>query len=264
MTSDYPPQAASAIRGALSAVREGLGAVTGAGPSAVLSARTPCWGGVTDAPSDRPKRPGQRQIEPRQRTNAPSWAVGRAGAVLGTKACPLRRPLDCPEWPSASPQPAAPTDETQRPTDETQRPTDEAQRPADEPRRRCLPAALVLGARGCGAPAFGQRLLSHPDVARAPRGLAPWWTYPSLENFTEHPGMRRAVAGVVAREDGARYGARHGAPPAPATALLLVQQSTLDARSAGWGRVLRAKGVELFDLLPRVQASLVKLPLMAF
>jgi hypothetical protein len=42
-----------------------------------------------------------------------------------------------------------------------------------------------------------------------------------------------------------------------------VQQSTLDARSAGWGRVLRAKGVELFDLLPRVQASLVKLPLMA-
>ena len=84
--------------------------------------------------------------------------------------------------------------------------------------------------------------------------------------------MRRAVAGVVAREGGARHGARyggrhgarHGAPPAPATALLLVQQSTLDARSAGWGRVLRAKGVELFDLLPRVQASLVKLPLMAF
>ena len=77
--------------------------------------------------------------------------------------------------------------------------------------------------------------------------------------------MRRAVAGVVAREGGARHGARHdarhGAPPA--TALLLVQQSTLDARSAGWGRVLRAKGVELFDLLPRVQVSLVNLPLMA-
>jgi hypothetical protein len=257
MTSDCPPQAAAAIRGALSAVREGLGAVPGAGPSAVLSARTPCWGGVTDAPSDRPKRPGQRQHDPRQRTKAPSF-----------KACPLRRPLDCPEWPSASPQPAAPTDETQRPIDEPQRPTDEPQRPADEPqrradepRRRCLPAALVLGARGCGAPAFGQRLLSHPDVARAPRGMAPWWTYPSLENFTEHPGMRRAVAGVVAREDGARHGAlhgaRHGALSAPATALLLVQQSTLDARSAGWGRVLRAKGVELFDLLPRVQASLV-------
>ena len=189
MTSDCPPQAASAIRGALSAVREGLGAVPGAGPSAVLSARTPCWGGVTAAPSDRPKRPGQRQHEPRQRTKAPSWAVGRAGAVLGTKApslkaCPLRRPLDCPEWPSNSPQPAAPTDEPQRPTDEPQRPTDEPQRRADEPRRRCLPAALVLGARGCGAPAFGQRLLSHPDVARAPRGMAPWWTYPSLENFT--------------------------------------------------------------------------------
>ena len=243
MTSDCPPQAAAAIRGALSAVREGLGAVPGAGPSAVLSARTPCWGGVTDAPSDRPKRPGQRQHDPRQRTKAPSF-----------KACPLRRPLDCPEWPSASPQPAAPTDESQRPIDEPQR-------RADEPRRRCLPAALVLGARGCGAPAFGQRLLSHPDVARAPRGMAPWWTYPSLENFTEHPGMRRAVAGVVAREDGARHGAlhgaRHGALSAPATALLLVQQSTLDARSAGWGRVLRAKGVELFDLLPRVQASLV-------
>ena len=180
MTSGCPPQAAAAIRGALSAVREGLGAVPGAGPSAVLSARTPCWGGETDAPSDRPKRPGQRQHDPRQRTQAPTF-----------KACPLRRPLDCPEWPSASPQPAASTDETQRPTDETQQPTDEPQRrtdepqrPADEPRRRCLPAALVLGARGCGAPAFGQRLLSHPDVARAPRGMAPWWTYPSLENFT--------------------------------------------------------------------------------
>ena len=249
-------QAASAIRGALSAVREGLGAVPGAGPSAVLSARTPCWGGETDDRSDRPKRPGQRQHDPRQRTGT------RASSF---KACPLRRPLDCPEWPSSSPQPAAPTDETRRPIDEPLRPTDETQRPADEPRRRCLPAALLLGARGCGAPAFGQRLLSHPDVARAPRGMAPWWTYPSLENFTDHPGMRRAVAGVLAREGGARHDARrdarrdarHGAPPAPTTGLLLVQQSTLDARSAGWGRVLRAKGVELFDMLPRVQASLV-------
>ena len=234
MTSDcHPHQAASAIRGALSAVREGLGAVLGTGPSAVLSARTPCWGGETDASSDRPKRPGQREHGP------PSKAPP-------SKACPLRRPSDCPEWPT-SPQPAAPTDEPRR--------------PPDEPRRRCLPAALLLGARGCGAPAFGHRLLSHPGIARVPRGMSPWWTYPSLENFTEHPGMRSAVAGIVARDGGARddarHDARHGASSAPATALLLVQQSTLDARSAGWGRVLRAKGVELFDLLPRVQASLV-------
>ena len=214
-----------------------------------------------DASSDRPKRPGQREHGPP--SNAPP-----------SKACPLRRPSDCPEWPT-SPQPAAPTDEPRRPTDEPRRlpdeprrppdeprrPTDEPRRPPDEPRRRCLPAALLLGARGCGAPAFGHRLLSHPGIARVPRGMSPWWTYPSLENFTEHPGMRSAVAGIVARDGGARddarHDARHGASSAPATALLLVQQSTLDARSAGWGRVLRAKGVELFDLLPRVQASLV-------
>ena len=79
-------------------------------------------------------------------------------------------------------------------------------------------------------------------IVLAPPTLHPWWAYPTMRNFTEAGGVRM---GSALREVAMR----------PQTATLL-QHARLDARSAGLSRRMRAHGVRLADVLPRVQPGL--------
>ncbi|KAL1519809.1 hypothetical protein AB1Y20_023316 [Prymnesium parvum] len=139
----------------------------------------------------------------------PCWRPGSALA-----GCPLKRAADCAQW---------------RPEDKAPR-LDRA-----SARRACLPAALLLGARGCGGEEMAQQLASHPDVTLA-RAAEPWWQFKSLSTFLE--GLRGETAEVDSRG---------------ATQLLL-QRTLLDVVSTG--AQLRRDGVTLADLLPRVQPQL--------
>lgn len=188
----------------------------------------------------------------RQGPRTHCWVRGTAAATPAAK-CPLRRKADCHEWREG----AEGFNEGARAAAPSKEPESQAVH-----RTRCLPSALLLGARGCGTPAFGRRLAEHPDVVSTPSTLLPWWSYRALANFTEGVGVRTAVAELLAKQasPGLRgegpQRAEHAALAGDGVGPLLLQRSVLDARAAGLGRVLRRAGVGLGDVLPRVQPRL--------
>lgn len=157
-------------------------------------------------------------FEPGMRTHC--WRAGARAA-----RCPLTRPGDCSGWfedgaAGGAPPPAR----------------------ASSGALQCLPAVLLLGARGCGTAQLAASLGAHPDVTvvgpaaqgqGAPRPLRPWWSHGPLASFSA--AIRSAVAAVAAR---------------PAQQLLL-QWSTLDRDAAGLAPALWDANVSLADLLPR-------------
>ena len=170
-------------------------------------------------------------LDPRY-VRTPCWRPGARGA-----RCPLARPADCAEWFPAPASGAA---------------------AAAAGALRCLPAVLLLGARGCGVSRLAALLGRHPDVtvagqraaggaaaggpAAVGRGAAthvrPWWSHASLDSFDA------AVRGSV------------GAVEARPSRQLLVQWSTLGRDSVGLGAALWDANVSLAELLPRVQPGL--------
>ncbi|KAL3920142.1 MAG: hypothetical protein SGPRY_005363, partial [Prymnesium sp.] len=81
-----------------------------------------------------------------------SWRSPCFSAGSGKAGCPLSRPSDCEAW--------------------------EAAASAHAPRAasghlRCLPAALLLGAAGCGSEQLARQLAAHLDVAMVEE--PPWW-----------------------------------------------------------------------------------------
>ena len=223
-----------------------------------------------------------------RRVRTPCWLRGARAAT-----CPLRRKGDCSEWLALDRRPqtksAAPpttsnsapptTSSAAPPTTSTsdhehlrtsaapvaaRRNEAEAATPPSTAATRCLPAALLLAARGCsGVAPLWRALSSHPEIVGGPTRMRPWWSYRSLDNLTEAPQMRDAVTAIL---DG------HTAPTtaldghtAPTTTLessiggrLLLQRAPLDARSLGLlhHTSLRDARVSLADLLPRVQPDL--------
>jgi len=128
-------------------------------------------------------------LDPRY-ARTPCWRPGARGA-----RCPLARPADCAEWFSAPASGAA-----------------AAAGAAAAGALRCLPAVLLLGARGCGASRLAALLGRHPDVtlageraaggaAEATAGAAaqvrPWWSHASLDAFDA--AVRGSLGAVEAR-----------------------------------------------------------------
>ena len=232
----HPLSAGAASAQSSSGANIGLRQVGRANPTALAAARTLEALSVARGRGGASSRPTQCWIEDRA-------VLGGAAAALG-ELCPLRRPADCREWRQlANAGAVTPSSESAQPTSS---PTLSAM--------RCLPAALLLSPRGCNAAAAFGRALStaFPHVVDAPPSLHPWWAYPSLRNFTDgaaassSPHMAAALAAIRRQPEKA----------------LLVQRATLDARSVGLTRTLRAHGVRLADLLPRVQPRLKVLVLL--
>ena len=203
----------------------------------IPSMRSPCWyaepappalveGTVHGAHGDR----GAWTHAP-----PPGAAVGR---------CPLRRKADCTSWPprDLATRVADPTGAPLVPNGSVTRSAvlrDPAASPAV--RVRCLPAALVLGARGCGAPKLTRLLSWHPHVVVAPRSVErPWWAAASLSNWTDSAPLQKAAAAVLRR---------------PRRSLLL-QHAKFDAHAAGLSTSMRSAGISLGDVLPRLQPEL--------
>ena len=133
--------------------------------------RSTCW-------RDEP------HVPPPQAKAATSQQNARGAASQQTsQACPLKRPSDCTDWPRASSASATLKD---GPASLSPDATDRSM--------GCLPAALILGARGCGSSLLDRLLSIHPHVTSAPPGMNPWWAYTQLGNFTRDARMyARAV-----------------------------------------------------------------------